>query len=289
MTTITSANVDEDLIRGINNGLNNHHDIEHTVDYAMWDVGRLTSDMFQGKDTRGIGLGGPDDPISVPYGHSEGVFPSVNNANDQSKSFFASHRDTLESLARTSAPLSSTRNDVMFWNLHPMDYDPHPAVGHRHADVPDLDDPAVFDRIIRGAPSDYMKRQLTMTGPGDMDVGFRRTVSYGGRQYQRHRPLLRRSRNSDINEAVYGQGVTSSIASELGVAAPASRIDVRAGMRMTRDMLGFGEITDGVLYNRESISTTKSSFGYAQYAAAQQRDHSVAVAQIRRDNVQVDA
>jgi hypothetical protein len=260
---------------------NNHHDIEHNVNYATWDVGRLSSDMYQGKDTRGIGLGGANDPISIPFGHSDGVFPSVNNANDQSKGFFAQHRTMLESIARTSAPLSATRNDLTFGNLHPMDYDPHPAVGHRHADNPDLDDPAVFDRIVRGAPSEYMKRQLAPTGPGDMDIGFRENVAYGGRQFQRHRPLMRRSRNSDINEAVYGTGV----AADIRMSAPVSRIDVREGAAHRRDIVGFGQVSDGVLYSRDARPTEKSSGGYAHYSTMHQRGHSAEVAQMRRDNV----
>jgi hypothetical protein len=268
-------------------GGNSTHDIAHNADYNIdiWDVGHMTAEMFEGKDTRGVGLGGAEDPISMPFSRSDGVFPSVNNANDQNKAFFPQHRATHEAFARTSASMSATRNDIIFGNLHPMDYDPHPAVGHRHPDNPDLDDAEVFDRVTRGAPSDYMKHQLVAPSLADMDIGYRHTVAYGGRSFQRHRPLIRRNRNSDIKEAVYGQEATSSVASAIGRSMPTHRVDPREGMYMKRDIVGFGAVTDGQLYNRESIPTNMGSSGESQIADANQLRHAVQVSQLRRDNL----
>jgi hypothetical protein len=268
-------------------GGNDLHDIDHNANYSMsmWDVGRMTSELFEGKDTRGVGLGGLNDPITNPFTTEGGVFPSVNNPNDSAKDYFPQHRETHELMARTSANLSATRNDVQFGNLHPMDYDPYPAVGNRHADNPDLDDAAVFHRIVRGAPSDYMKRQLMPTDTSDLDIGYRPNLAYGGRQYQRHRPLMRRSRNSDVNEAVYGRGETSVCANEIGRAAPPSRIDVRDAMHFRRSLLGFNTVEEGVLYSREGTPSSVSQYGFAQSSGHEQRDHSATVAQLRRDNL----
>jgi hypothetical protein len=282
MNTATSNMVDDYI-----GGGNTLHDIAHNADYdvGVWDVGHMTKEMFEGKDTRGVGLGGAEDPIAMPFATSDGVFPSVNNVNDQAKSFFPQHRATHEAFARTSASLSATRNDVIFGNLHPMDYDPYPAVGHRHADNPDLDDAGVFDRVVRGAPSEYRKRQLVLPNVSDMDIGYRHTVAYSGRHFQRHRPLLRRTRNSDINEAVYGQETNSSVASEIGRSMPAPRVDTREGMYMKRDIVGFGGVTDGQIYNRESIPTTMGTMGFSHESDAYEIRHAVQVAQVRRDNL----
>lgn len=287
MQDATYSGEDFGILETLLSGGSGVHDIDHTTDYNMGitAVGAMTREMFEGKDTRGIGLGGAQDPVSSPFASSEGVFPSVNNVNGTASEFFPQHRATQEMIARTSASLASTRNDVFFWNLHPMDYDPYPAVGNRHADNPALDDPAVFDRITRRAPSEYMKSNLMPVDMGALEISYRPTVAYGGRQYQRHRPLLRRGRNSDVNEAVYGKGVTSSSASDVGITAPPSRIDVLEGIRSRRHMMGFGSVTDGNLYNREQLPTNIASYGYAQHASANQRDHAVTAGQLRRDNL----
>lgn len=213
----------------------NNNSIEYfpTTDRSMHTRMEYHPSEFAGKAQRGSGLGGPNDHITNPM--TEAV-PNVMHVNGVRSDAFADMRGRLQQLADLSFKKPQQMHDRRFLELHQMDYETDPSVGFRQVDMPDMDNPNLYERFRLGTPSQRMKKDTIIPGPADSDSGYRRTKSYNPPSFI-SRPLM--NAPSTERDIISRPATTSTMQSMGKTSNPLIRNNVREGTRRKRVLSTF--------------------------------------------------
>ena len=172
---------------------NNYTTVHPTTDGSMDTRYKFMQSDFMGKATAGHGTGKANDPLSAPFINT---LPNVINVNDTQRTSFTADARRIAADAAASSSTVMHRHDRQFGPLHPMDYDPHPQVGHRQVDRPEPT-PAFYERTRKLTPSESAKRNVAFRS--DTQHMLRRDTVRAPAAFV-PRPLMRDRRNNDLTQ-----------------------------------------------------------------------------------------
>ena len=255
-----------------NGYMDNYVDVQPTVDRSMDTRLEMSHEEFLGKGTRGVGMGGPKDPLT-PWHQDK---PNVMHVNDVGKATFDDSRSRALETAIASFKRTG-RHDRQIGPLHPMDYEPDPSVGHRQVDRPEYTQSLYTDRYAQtSVPSEKMKQDTILPGPADTDSGFRRTVDYKPALFV-PRPIMRDVRNDSV-KMIPQREVQAATMQDLGKSDnPLFRQDPFHGVRKKVELSKVDSRLIDNLPHTRAVTRDASAFTDAKVADAN-RDIGMAAA-----------